>query len=181
MGERNGRWMQTYTGRQFWPLDPRPDEIHIEDIAHALSNLCRFTGHVGRFYSVAEHSVRVAEVVDDRHKLWALLHDASEAYLTDLAQPLKKSPGFAEKYLEAEDRLMQAVCRRFDLPPEMPPEVKEADVTLLVTEARDLMQPPPADWGIDVEPLPWTIHPWPPEAAKERFMEAYVGLTREEW
>lgn len=63
MSERIGDWMQVYSGKQFWPLDPRPEEIEIEDIAHSLANMCRFAGHSEKFYSVADHSHRVAEYV----------------------------------------------------------------------------------------------------------------------
>src|SRR5271165_7548492 len=87
---RKGDWIQTYTGRVMYPLDPRPEEINIIDIAHALSNLCRFTGHVRTFYSVAEHSVRVSQHCDPKDALWGLLHDASEAYLADMSRPMKR-------------------------------------------------------------------------------------------
>jgi hypothetical protein len=65
-----GDWIQTATGRPFWPIDPRPEDIDIEDIAHALSMLCRFGGHCLRFYSVAEHSVLLSQYVAPEHKLW---------------------------------------------------------------------------------------------------------------
>ena len=77
--ERIGDWIQTYTGRQFWPLDPRVDEIHIEDIAHSLSMRCCYGGHLTDFYSVAEHSVLVSLHVPQEFALWGLLHDAAEA------------------------------------------------------------------------------------------------------
>lgn len=174
---RNGDWMQTYSGRQFWPLDPRPDEIHIEDIGHALSNQCRFAGHCRTFYSVAEHSVRVAEIVPPDEALWALLHDAPEAYLVDLPRPLKRSAGFAPRYREVEDRLMAVVCERFGLPVVMPERVKEADNVLLMTEARDLMRDPPVTWkDAGAEPLSWRIKPWHPAKAKAEFMLAFARL-----
>src|SRR5690606_29748913 len=86
---RKGDWMQTFTGRRFWPLDPRPDEICIEDIAHALSMQCRYAGHCLSFYSVAEHSVLLSQHVAEPFRRWALLHDASEAYLVDVPRPIK--------------------------------------------------------------------------------------------
>src|SRR5438128_12538670 len=83
-----GDWMQTYTGRAFYPLDPRLDDICIEDIAHALSMLCRYGGQCQEFYSVAEHSVLMSYAVNPQHALWALLHDATESYMGDLIRPL---------------------------------------------------------------------------------------------
>ena len=66
---RKGDWILTYSGIEFWPLDPRPEDVRIEDIAHALSMQCRFAGHCDRFYSVAEHSIRVADLVPREDKL----------------------------------------------------------------------------------------------------------------
>jgi uncharacterized protein len=89
--------MQTYTGLAFWPLDPRPDEIRLVDIAHALSKLCRYGGQCLSFYSVAEHSLLVASKAPDHLKLVALMHDASEAYLLDIPRPIKRHlAGYAE-------------------------------------------------------------------------------------
>src|SRR5690242_11754504 len=90
---RRGDWMQTYTGRRFWPLDPRVDDIDIGDIAHHLSLVCRFAGACREFYSVAQHCVGVSYVCDPKDALWGLLHDAAEAYVGDMVRPLKRSPG----------------------------------------------------------------------------------------
>ena len=140
---RRGDWIQTFSGVEFYPLDPRPDEIRIEDIAHALSMLCRFTGHVRQFYSVAEHSIRVCGLVPPEAKLWALLHDASEAYLTDLPRPVKRYSDIGELYLQAEDRLMEQICAKFSLENPMPSCVEVADKAMLWIEAQALMPPHP--------------------------------------
>jgi hypothetical protein len=92
--DRRGDWMQTFTGRAFYPLDPRPEDIDPVDIAHALSLICRYGGHSSRFYSVAEHCVLMSHAVAPEHALWALLHDATEAYLGDMIRPLKRSGRF---------------------------------------------------------------------------------------
>jgi len=84
MNEYDGHWVNTYTGKHFHYLDPQPEEIDIIDIAHSLSLTCRYGGHCKQFYSVGDHSIRVAEIVPDELKLRALLHDAAEAYLTGL-------------------------------------------------------------------------------------------------
>ena len=174
---RNSDWIQTYTGRQFFPLRPRVEDICIEDIAHALSNLCRFTGHVTKFYSVAEHSVRASFCCTQEDALWALLHDASEAYLVDVPRPLKYAPVFGELYRAFEKQLMDAVCDRFGLPREMPASVKKADDRMLMTEARDLLDPKPIGWRIDAEPYGFTIEPWRPVAAEWTFLEVFYTLT----
>src|SRR5258708_302056 len=89
--DRRGNWMQTYTGRAYWPADPRAEDVCIEDIAHALSLLCRYTGHCKRFYSVAEHSILISQVVPPEYAFFGLMHDAQEAYINDLARPIKPS------------------------------------------------------------------------------------------
>jgi hypothetical protein len=169
---RIGDWMQTFTGIQFWPLDPRVEEICIEDIAHSLANQCRFAGHVREFYSVAQHSVLVARLVPQEFKLWALLHDASEAYLVDLPRPVKRHSRMGEEYREIESRVMLAVCERFGLPPLMPACVHAADDVLLMTEKRDLMghHAHLPKWRETAAPMPEYIGPWAPQAAELIFL-----------
>lgn len=173
-GKRAGDWMQTYSGRQFWPLDPRPDEIFIEDIAHALSMQCRFGGHTLHFYSVAEHCVHLAGAVSPPNALWALLHDASEAYLSDIIRPIRP---FLAGYKLAEAKLMFAVCLRFGLEPEQPEEISRADNAILVDE-RAIMAHCEAEWN-DLPPEGIGIVPqcWEPAEAKRRFLAAFAVLT----
>jgi hypothetical protein len=170
---RHGDWMQTASGRQFWPMDPRPEEIDIEDIAHALSMLCRFGGHCLRFYSVAEHSVLLSRHVAPEHKRWALLHDASEAYLVDVPRPIKP---FLTGYVAAEDGIMETVCRKFGLPRQMPIEVAAADTRILMDEARQNMSPPRVPWELNVPPLGVTLEYWQPDEAREAFLCAFEEL-----
>ena len=123
-GRSDSTWIQTFTGRQFWPLEPRADEIFIEDIAHHLSNLCRFTGACRSFYSVAQHSVLVSLCAPPgENPLWGLLHDASEAYLIDVARPVKRSAALVG-YRVAEARMMEVICECFGLPTTEPAWVK---------------------------------------------------------
>jgi hypothetical protein len=180
---RNGDWIQTYTGRQFWPLDPRAAEIDIDDIAHALSNLCRYSGHTERFYSVAEHSVYVSHIVPPEFAMWGLLHDATEAYLVDLPRPLKRYSAMGDLYREIEGRLMVAICEHFGLGMPEPPCVKQADDVLLMTEKRDLMKTAPAKWRETADPLPLSINrdPIHPEQAKAMFYRRYYALTSIPW
>ncbi|MBF0584602.1 MAG: phosphohydrolase [Magnetococcales bacterium] len=172
--KRSGAWIQTYTGRQFWPMDARPTEIDLLDIAHALSMLCRFNGHCQRFYSVAEHSVHVSQVVAPEHARWGLLHDAAEAYLSDLPQPIKRE---LRAFSVFEEQLQRVIAQRFALPVEMPPAVKQADMVLLATEKAALMTREPVPW----DPLPPALDPamirsWSPEQAKQAFLERFDQL-----
>jgi len=188
---RKGDWMQTYTGRQFWPLDPRAEEVCIEDIAHSLSLQCRFAGHCREFYSVAEHSVRVSVLLqewapqDRMLHLLGLLHDASEAYLVDLPRPVKR---VVVGYSEAEALVQTAIWHRFGLVegehngqtarmhPGVAALIKRADNTLLATEARDLMSKPPAPWEHMPEPVGNRIEPWPSGHAKAMFLSRFAEL-----
>ena len=159
--------MQTYSGHQFWPIDPRPEEIHVIDIAHALANQCRYAGHCREFYSVAQHSVLVSRIVPPEHALWGLLHDAAEAYLVDLPRPVKRYSTLGDCYRDVESRLMAVVCDRFGLPATEPPCVKDADNVALMTEKRDLM-PGLFKWREVAEPLADVIVPlWPMVAEGE--------------
>lgn len=177
---RNGDWIQTFSARQFWPVDPRCEDVHIEDIAHSLALQCRFTGHCERFYSVAEHSVRLSRLLPQDLALWGLLHDASEAYMTDLSRPLKRSTVLGAEYQVIEKRLMEAICRRFGLPEIEPPEVKFFDNVMLMTEKRDLMRAHGAlpKWIETSEPLEETIEPWAWESAEIEFLLRFDELTK---
>lgn len=176
MTERRGDWIQTFTGRAFWPLDPRPEEVEIADIAHALAHQCRYAGHVRRFYSVAEHSVLLARSVSPKNALWALLHDASEAYLVDLPRPVKRE---VRGYREAEAVVMLAICARFGLTVEMPQEVHLADGRILTDERQQAMAAPPMPWKAEeqVEPLGVTLPFWSPVKAELEFMAMFDRLS----
>ena len=168
-------WIQTYTGRMVRPLTPSPEDFDIRDIAHSLSMLCRFNGHCLRFYSVAEHSVRVSRILPEPLRLWGLLHDAGEAYVTDLPRPVK---GQLPQFRELEDRILEQVAQTFGLSWPMPEPVKAADNTLLATEARDLMAPAPADWHLGTAPLDARITvPLGPEAAERLFLQTFEAYT----
>lgn len=186
----NGKqWILTYTGRKFWPLAPDPAAVSLEDIAHALSNVCRFTGHVSRFYSVAEHSVRVSMVAeaiaekagaDEEHRKmvarWGLMHDASEAYLADIASPIKHTPVF-ELYRQAEAALMLVITRACGLPDVEPDEVKQADGILLASEAKELIGVHP-DWKLPFAPDPLHVGlGWSPQFAESQFLARYRALS----
>lgn len=174
-------YIETFTGKKFYPLAPVTQDISITDIAHALSNQCRFAGHCRKFYSVAEHSCRVSYLLEDwgecvHIQMWGLLHDASEAYLVDLPTPLKKAE-FGVAYREAEQTLMREICNVFSLSDEMPSQVRTADEVLLATEARDLMECKGDNWDyLRSQPLAAPIHPLPPQEAFKSFLARYFQL-----
>ena len=170
--ERKGDWMQTYTGAQFWPLDPRADEVRFEDIAAALSKLCRYGGQCLRFYSVAEHCVHVAEHAPASLKLPALMHDSSEAYLCDIIRPIKSH---LANYLEIESRLEQVIANRFDLAWPWHPEIKRLDTAILADERDQVMAPPPVPWPQipGIEPIGVKLQFWTPKQAQYEFTTAF--------
>jgi len=186
MSERKGDWIQTFSNRRFHPIDPRPEEVFIEDIAHSLSQQCRFTGHSQKFYCVSEHSVRVSweigRIGNFKDCLWGLLHDASEAYLCDLSRPIKHHSALGAEYRKIEDRLMAVIAERFGLPLPEPPVVKVADNILLMTEKRDIMGP--MEWEhskcfvdlSEVKPLGEVIEPWDCARAERLFMIRFRAL-----
>jgi hypothetical protein len=180
-----GPWICTFTGVAFFPLDPSADEVRIEDVAHALSNKCRFNGMVTRFYSVAEHSVRVANLLVSSGAardtvLAGLLHDGSEAYLPDVPGPVKLSPVFRDVWGPIEERVQVAVNRAFGLSQphiaHLHPSIKVADRQMLATEKRDLMNAAKYEWAGLPEPLDDTIVPWSPTVAEVRFLSLFRDL-----
>ena len=171
----NEPWIQTYLGIRYNPTNPIKETIQIEDIAHSLSNQCRFSGHCNKFYSVAQHSVLVSLHCDKKDALWGLLHDASEAYLVDIPAPLKRSGKF-DIYKEYEKLNMKAICERFNLSIEEPESIAKADKVLLATEARDLLLNLRKDWVCVEPPLSEKIEPWAPEIAKQKFLSRFYEL-----
>lgn len=187
--DRFGGWIQTAAGRKFYPLDPRPEDVDVVDIAHALANICRFTGHTRVFYSVAQHSVIASMYANPGHELPVLLHDAAEAYLGDIARPWKRylmvrSPSAGWPSLkDVEKRLLEVIFRALDCPPLMVSDQKEIDrldAIMLATEARDLMSPLLPEWhhtpenGFQV--LPDEIKPWSPLQATRAFLNRFHDL-----
>jgi len=166
--------IHTFSGKRFAPLNPDPDDICIEDIAHSLSQQCRFTGHTRKPYSIAQHSYLVSVNCASEDALWGLMHDASEAYLCDIASPVKHSDEMGG-YRLAELNLMEVICHKYGLPLDMPESVKVADRRMLITEARDLM--PPADWYELADCYGFTVFPWSAVFSERKFLERYEELT----
>lgn len=164
--------MRTYTGKRVDPLDLQPEDIDIRDIAHSLSQQCRFGGHTRHHYSVAQHSVLVSRYCLPEDALWGLLHDASEAYVVDLPRPVKHADELAA-YREIERRAMGVICDRFGLPRETPWSVKQTDDILCATEQRDLMGYTSTR---DVQPLSQYIYPHQSTTAEMMFLDRFDVL-----
>src|SRR3954471_14156782 len=123
-----GPYLQTVSGRFVNPFDPDPDQLDIADIARALANVCRFGGHCRAFYSVAQHSVIVSRLVEERggdaeEAFAALMPNPTEAYRGDMPHPLKHRSALGAAFREAEDDLERAIRERFAIKPDVP-EIK---------------------------------------------------------
>jgi uncharacterized protein len=191
-------WIQMHpTGKKFFPLRPNPADFDIRDIARHLSMLCRYVGGVSKFYSVAEHCVRVSRrveqlmVLDDAYPedsgavlynaKWALLHDASEAYMGDMSRPVKHASVMSQ-YRALERQLQQELVKAFGLEETEPAIVKQVDIEMLGTEARQLKQPIHPDWHHDApggklaEEIPGLVLGWDPTTAERVFLSRYEKL-----
>jgi hypothetical protein len=166
--------LMTASGLDFYPLAPDPAAVRIEDIAHALSNICRYGGHVREFYSVAQHSVLLSRAAPLHLGRWALLHDAAEAYVGDIPRPLKRH---LVGYEAIEAGVMAAIVTALGLSPaEMPPEVKAMDNAIIADEARALMPERAKDWPAADGELGIDIVAWSPQVARKAFMAQYNWL-----
>ena len=162
------------------------NEWFLEDIAHSLSLTCRYNGHCREFYSVAEHSMHLAKYLErtvlatDREaRLAALLHDASEAYLSDVPSPVKR---YLNNYRSAEMRVGKVIHQAFGLPWPMHHElIKRIDTRILVDEADALMRVDVNQWRETLGPaLGIEITCLPPATAEREFLEMFSELTRKE-
>lgn len=141
---RLGDFIYTYTETEFWPLDPKFEEIKTQDIGHALSLICRGNGHVKYFYSVAQHSIYCAKEAKNRGyslrvQLACLLHDASEAYISDITRPVKKQ---LNEYIKIEDTLQNSIYSSYGLNDLSKDElllIKKVDDAMLKYEMKELM------------------------------------------
>ena len=151
--------MTTFLGENFTPVTPNPDQIHIKDIAHALSLLCRANGHFIRFYSVAQHAINCAQEAKARGlsphvQLACLLHDASEAYLADIVKPLKVH---LPSYQVIENRLQTMIYEKYLTKPLTDIEqghIAQIDRVILLCEFKELMKKPVFDEVPDVMSKP---------------------------
>jgi uncharacterized protein len=181
---RKGDYIRTYSGQKFWILDPRPEDINIIDVAHALSMKCRFGGHCQTFYSVAQHSMYVAygvfTLIDSEDTcLWGLLHDLAEAYLPDTPRPIKNM--VTGILIEAEEKIMDAAIKRFQLNPQKEPTViKLIDNSVGIMESKAIMDSSnEEDWsGYDHIKLNFNIVPLRNQETIEKMFLKCFGYMR---
>jgi hypothetical protein len=166
MSEYIGNWIETYTGKRFHFLDPKPEEICIKDIAHALSLKCRYSGHCKFFYSVGQHSLHVAYLLPEELKLSGLLHDAAEAYIPDIPRPIKRHYGLEE----AENKIISVIADKYNL--YFDDMILEVDNTMLSTEAEQLMENKDG-WAPLPKPLPFKIDQYEPLFIEGKFLEQF--------
>ncbi|MDT4814292.1 hypothetical protein FQZ97_472920 [compost metagenome] len=168
-------WILTRSGKRFDLLEPKAKLVDGADIAYSLGQLCRFNGHTGTFYSVAQHSILVTDLVPAEHQLQALLHDAAEAYVGDMASPLKQ---LLPQYRQIELRVWHAICAHFHIEPELAPCILDADLIALATERRDLMPAHSTPWEClaGTQPMAARITPWSAAEATTHFHNRLLDL-----
>ena len=169
-------YVSTFLGNRFYPLEPRIDQIAIEDIAHGLAYQCRFNGQTCDFYSVAQHSLIVASIVPPPMQLAALLHDSAEAYLGDMVKPLKV---LLPEFARIEEQVTEIIAAAFGVDFSDYVAIKKADLVALATEKRDLMPYSVESWDYldGVLPLPEKINPVGPVEAKARFLGEFQRIV----
>ena len=162
-------WIQSFSGRRIWPLDLTPDQVELADIAHALALKTRFNGHCLKFYSVAQHSVHVSDLVPPEDAKEGLMHDAAEAYLADIPRPVK--PGIRE-WKAIEHRVETAIAERFGLRFPFPPSIKIADNAVVLREREQIMAKPMPHmkWDVPGEPAKIDFNPWDWMIAQYNFL-----------
>ena len=170
-------FIQTLSGKHFDYLNAQTDDVDIEDIATALSNICRFAGHLPEFYSVAQHSVLCSQIVPQEYAFEALMHDAAQAYCQDIPAPLKR---LLPDYRRIETLVDDLIRSKFGLPLHQSDLVKYADLTMLATERRDLEIDDGTPWLI-LEGIPASdliqVVPLRPGQAYGLFMNRFNELS----
>jgi len=167
--------IQLYSGEYFDYTRPDDGPYHITDIARSLSNLCRYTGHVSHFYSVAQHCVLASQMAPPFLQMAALLHDAAEAYLGDVNSPLKT---MLPDYARLEEQVERALFERFHVPWEQMAQIKSIDWKMLATERFALMPLDDTNYWPDHHPYLINIRPWDPLEAEQQYLNRFMEIYR---
>jgi 5'-deoxynucleotidase YfbR-like HD superfamily hydrolase len=183
--DRLGYYQFVNKGSIFFPCDPRPEEVHIEDIAQGLSRIHRFNGQTKREYTVAEHTWIVSQMVEGSptKKLCALLHDAPEAYINDMIRSLKYLPIMGTIYLKIEDGIEEAIGQKFGLPTPFlsDPDIKQADEVIVGVEMRETIASQQTNHLTpitreDVKDNPIKLFHWSSELAQKMWLARFWEL-----
>ncbi len=170
--------IRVWSGNYFDYHNMKNSPVKIEDIAHALSMQCRFNGHVDQFYSVAQHSVLVSHHVQPENAFCGLMHDATEAYIGDMASPLKS---LIPQFCEVEKQVWEVLAKYYNLPVKLPEDVKNIDRKACLKEAMDLMGVQENDWSWGIPALDGPrIQPMPAFQARRAFLHRFYELTTSE-
>lgn len=176
-------YIETYTGRPFFPLHPDPKDVSIIDIAHAQSNQCRYSGHTTWFYSTAQHCCLLADYVEKQMKgtpldcLQILMHDAAEAYLVDIPRPVKQ---FMPEFRVWDIAINNCIRSWLGLENEsIPTWQDDIDSRIIVDERAQIMSDSGNDWGHNLEPLGIEIAPWFPYIAEQQFLMRYATYSKQ--
>jgi len=176
------QWISLLSGATFNYNKPEESDVTLQDLAYALSNVCRFSGHLPRFYSVAQHLVNTSYIVSPENAYSALMHDTAEAFTNDLPTPLKWAfPIFKE----LEVKIESAMAKRFGFEYPYPPEVKEADTIMLMLEKYHVKQCdqhwPMYDKYTREYVAPYLdkvdLTSWRPSIARNKFLARFEELT----
>ncbi len=170
-----GPTIMLHSGAWFDFCAPTRSNFTIEDVAHGLANIRRYSGQCRRFYSVAEHSILVSETAIG-FELEALLHDAAEAFMGDITRPLKQ---MLPEYKKIENDVEEAILMKFGLTAPLPTEVKDADLRVLAAEQSQIMPRGTDEWVREqhIVPAPVIVRHLNPEQAKRAFLDRYERLS----
>ena len=187
-------WIESYTGKHVDILNFKEEDVDIVDIATALSNNCRYNGHCP-FYSVAEHSIILVRLFDSgllkgvinfdenkklKFQRWALMHDAAEAYLSDIPMPYKTEEVIGKRYLELEDEILNVIISRFGLKGTIPTVVNIVDKSFALHEAHYLKKSMGKDWDSKFDflfyPEKYKLKMYSPTEARDEFLKHFDDL-----
>lgn len=176
-----GSWIETYTGKKFYPLDPRAEDVDIFDIAHHLSNLCRYTGATSQFYSVAQHSLELSyhserQGEPKKQQLAYLLHDAHEAYVNDMSLPMKenfKILGLLEAWNKVVANIDAVIFQKYGINDVV---LADYDHRILLDEKKRFFRYSPNEWELDCKPLGINIEVYEPKLTRQLFVSRFEEL-----